>query len=60
MDNDVLSNSEEQNIYDTKKGKGAPTPGFNKMSGIEADPEYAGHSVDERRIRGKMRRNQKR
>ena len=55
----MLGNSEEQNIYDTKKGKGVPTPGFNKMSGIEADPEYAGHSVDERRVRGKMRRNQK-
>ena len=51
MDNEVLENSAEQ-LYATNKGKGVtPTPGFNKMAGIESDPQYAGHSVDERRVR---------
>ena len=35
MDNEMLGNSEEQQLYATNKGKGiTPTPGFNKMSGI--------------------------
>jgi len=29
------------------------------MTGEEADPRYAGHSVDERKVRGQMKRNQR-
>ena len=49
-DSDAVCNYGEQ--YATNETNQAKiTPGFNKMSGIDADPEFAGHSVDERRVR---------